>query len=130
MVMKNRYKLYEPGKSLSHIHLNEDLTPARSTLTYRCRKSDKFRSVWTYDGETYVRPWSRDKNAKGDRLYCEADIAKYAQMQMPQRRFDQVAEEDEDEQESEEDEEEVAEDEAVVDQNHQVGDDEAAAAEN
>ena len=122
--MKNRYKLYEPGKSLSHIHMNEDLTPARSTLTYRCRRSDKFRSVWTYDGETYVRPWSRDKNAKGDRLYCEADIAKYAQMQMPQRRFDQVAKEEEEEAEDEEEEDD--EEEANADQN-QDGDDEAAA---
>ena len=77
MLMRNRYRLYEPGSLLSHIHINEDLTPARSTLTYRCRQSGKFRSVWTYDGEVYVRPWNRDKKAKGDRLFCEQDIEKY-----------------------------------------------------
>ena len=83
VVMRNRYRLYEEGSRLSHIHINEDLTPARSTLIYRCRQSAKFRSVWTYDGDIFVRPWSRDVKSKGDRLFAESDIGKYPDPQIP-----------------------------------------------
>ena len=92
--MRSRYRLYETGSKLSHIHINEDLTPSRSTLIYRCRNSGKFRSVWTYDGDIYVRPWTRDAKAKGDRLFEEGDIDKYRGIQ-PQSSAEQSEEEEE-----------------------------------
>ena len=100
VVMKNRFKLYESNRNLAHVHINEDLTPARSTLIYICRISERFRSVWTYDGEAYVRPWSYDKSAKGDRLYCEADIAKYPQIhaRYPTSDENEESEDDQDDQ--------------------------------
>lgn len=76
-VMRHHNILYEEGRQLAHVHINEDLTPAKSSLLYRCRQSGRFKSVWSYDGDTYVGPWNRDPNAKGDRIFCEADIQNY-----------------------------------------------------
>ena len=99
LVMRHRYRLYEQARNLSHIHINEDLTPARSSLIYKCRISGRFKSVWTYDGDAYVRPWNRDSNAKGDRIFSESDISKYPPMQS--RRTNANDNDDEEEEEDE-----------------------------
>lgn len=77
LVIRSRKVLYQRGSTLTNIHINEDLTPARSTLLFRCRDSGLFKSCWSFDGEIYVKSWTKAKTEKGDRIFCEADMRKY-----------------------------------------------------
>lgn len=81
-LLKGRAKLREDR--VKHIFINEDLTPARKTLAYECRRIKRLRNsniskTWVYAGY----PWILDRSGRKVKITCLSDLAPYHAREAP-----------------------------------------------